>query len=204
MRSIRRQPRIRARPIRSSRSPRRAISAALRQGASRAVRRISADAAAADAARPFAARARRYRFLPGPGPRTIDAARLRQCRRPVCYEIVFSGQVVDRAAPPGAVFNPSNDAWFGTLGPAAASGAGAAARDRGGAADRPRDADRHLGGDRRRRPPARTVPHERQARSKCRCLTRSADPVLRVGNWMALRQPPRCCCSAVANRRWRR
>ncbi|MFM5883914.1 MAG: apolipoprotein N-acyltransferase [Novosphingobium sp.] len=56
-------------------------------------------------------------FWPGPGPRTLD---LGQWGRPgvqVCYEIVFSGQVVDRAARPQFLFNPSNDGWFGAAGP---------------------------------------------------------------------------------------
>lgn len=35
----------------------------------------------------------------------------------VCYEIIFSGRVVDRANRPDFVFNPSNDAWFGRWGP---------------------------------------------------------------------------------------
>jgi apolipoprotein N-acyltransferase len=35
----------------------------------------------------------------------------------VCYEIIFSGRVVDRANRPDFIFNPSNDAWFGSWGP---------------------------------------------------------------------------------------
>jgi apolipoprotein N-acyltransferase len=35
----------------------------------------------------------------------------------ICYEIIFSGQVVDRSNRPDFVFNPSNDAWFGSWGP---------------------------------------------------------------------------------------
>jgi apolipoprotein N-acyltransferase len=35
----------------------------------------------------------------------------------ICYEIVFSGEVVDRANRPDFLFNPSNDAWFGAFGP---------------------------------------------------------------------------------------
>ena len=35
----------------------------------------------------------------------------------ICYEIIFSGEVVDRANRPDFIFNPSNDAWFGRLGP---------------------------------------------------------------------------------------
>jgi apolipoprotein N-acyltransferase len=47
----------------------------------------------------------------------------------ICYEIIFSGQV-DRQ-PPRLPVQPTNDGWFG-LGAAAASGAGADARDREG------------------------------------------------------------------------
>ena len=35
----------------------------------------------------------------------------------VCYEIIFSGQTVDRKSRPDFIFNPSNDAWFGNIGP---------------------------------------------------------------------------------------
>ena len=35
----------------------------------------------------------------------------------LCYEIIFSGEVVDRANRPAFLFNPSNDAWFGAWGP---------------------------------------------------------------------------------------
>jgi len=35
----------------------------------------------------------------------------------VCYEIVFSGEVVDESHRPRLLFNPSNDAWFGRWGP---------------------------------------------------------------------------------------
>jgi apolipoprotein N-acyltransferase len=61
-------------------------------------------------------------FWPGPGPATLDLPAADG--RPVlgmggqiCYEIVFSGQVVDRANRPDFLFNPSNDAWFGWWGP---------------------------------------------------------------------------------------
>ncbi len=35
----------------------------------------------------------------------------------ICYEMIFSGQVTDRANRPDFIFNPSNDAWFGSWGP---------------------------------------------------------------------------------------
>ncbi len=56
-------------------------------------------------------------FWPGPGPRSIDLGRFGKVGVQVCYEIIFSGQVVDRANRPAFLFNPSNDAWFGSWGP---------------------------------------------------------------------------------------
>jgi apolipoprotein N-acyltransferase len=53
----------------------------------------------------------------GPGPRTIDLGRFGRVGFQVCYEIVFSGDVVDEAHRPDFIFNPSNDAWFGRWGP---------------------------------------------------------------------------------------
>ena len=35
----------------------------------------------------------------------------------LCYEIIFSGHVVDQRNRPEFIFNPSNDAWFGSWGP---------------------------------------------------------------------------------------
>jgi apolipoprotein N-acyltransferase len=56
-------------------------------------------------------------FIPGPGPRTIDLRGLGRAGIQICYEIVFSGQVADRADRPDYIFNPSNDGWFGRFGP---------------------------------------------------------------------------------------
>lgn len=56
-------------------------------------------------------------FWPGPGPRTLDLGRFGSAGIQICYEIIFSGQVVDRANRPDFIFNPSNDAWFGSWGP---------------------------------------------------------------------------------------
>jgi apolipoprotein N-acyltransferase len=59
-------------------------------------------------------------FWPGPGPRTLDlpfnGARVKVGMQ-ICYEIIFSGEVTDRANRPDFLFNPSNDAWFGSWGP---------------------------------------------------------------------------------------
>lgn len=56
-------------------------------------------------------------FLPGPGPRAIAVPGFGNAGIQICYEIIFSGQVVDRAHRPDFLFNPSNDAWFGSWGP---------------------------------------------------------------------------------------
>jgi apolipoprotein N-acyltransferase len=55
-------------------------------------------------------------FAPGPGPRTLAVPGFGAIGMQICYEIVFSGQTVDPAHRPRLIFNPSNDAWFGTWG----------------------------------------------------------------------------------------
>jgi apolipoprotein N-acyltransferase len=57
-------------------------------------------------------------FADGPGPRTIQLpGDWGKVGFQLCYEIIFSGQVVDRKSRPDFIFNPSNDAWFGRWGP---------------------------------------------------------------------------------------
>ena len=63
-------------------------------------------------------------FLAGPGPKTInfgDPAKggAGKAGIQICYEIIFSGQVVDPRpyARPDYIFNPSIDGWFGAWGP---------------------------------------------------------------------------------------
>ncbi|HEU4959458.1 MAG TPA: apolipoprotein N-acyltransferase [Sphingomonas sp.] len=56
-------------------------------------------------------------FKPGPGPRDFTLPGFGSIGGQVCYEIVFSGQVVDEHHRPALIFNPSNDAWFGSWGP---------------------------------------------------------------------------------------
>ena len=57
-------------------------------------------------------------FTPGPGPRTIDVGgEWGKIGFDLCYEIIFSGHVVDERNRPEFIFNPSNDAWFGSWGP---------------------------------------------------------------------------------------
>jgi apolipoprotein N-acyltransferase len=57
-------------------------------------------------------------FTAGPGPRTIDlGGQWGKIGFQLCYEIIFSGHVVDESDRPAFIFNPSNDAWFGRWGP---------------------------------------------------------------------------------------
>ena len=56
-------------------------------------------------------------FDPGPGPQTLEIPGVGRVGFQLCYEIIFSGEVVDRAHRPDFIFNPSNDAWFGAWGP---------------------------------------------------------------------------------------
>ncbi|MCY7281468.1 MAG: apolipoprotein N-acyltransferase [Sphingomonas bacterium] len=57
-------------------------------------------------------------FAPGPGPRSIQLPfGWGKVGFQLCYEIIFSGEVVDRTDRPDFIFNPSNDAWFGRWGP---------------------------------------------------------------------------------------
>jgi apolipoprotein N-acyltransferase len=56
-------------------------------------------------------------FWPGPGPRTLTLPGFGTVGGQICYEIIFSGQVIDRSNRPDFIFNPSNDAWFGAWGP---------------------------------------------------------------------------------------
>ncbi len=59
-------------------------------------------------------------FWSGPGPQTMTVnvdGRAVKIGMQICYEMIFSGQVVDRKNRPDFIFNPSNDAWFGEIGP---------------------------------------------------------------------------------------
>ncbi|OYU02664.1 MAG: apolipoprotein N-acyltransferase [Sphingomonadaceae bacterium PASS1] len=59
-------------------------------------------------------------FWPGPGAETMTVnlnGKPVKIGIQICYEVIFSGQVTDRKNRPDFIFNPSNDAWFGTIGP---------------------------------------------------------------------------------------
>jgi apolipoprotein N-acyltransferase len=53
-------------------------------------------------------------FWPGSGPRSLILPNGVKVGPQICYEIVFSGEGVDRKNRPDFIFNPSNDAWFGS------------------------------------------------------------------------------------------
>ncbi|WP_260483527.1 apolipoprotein N-acyltransferase [Sphingomicrobium flavum] len=58
-----------------------------------------------------------FDFSAGPGPENLDIPGIGLVGMQICYEIIFPGAVIDRDARPRFLFNPSNDAWFGSFGP---------------------------------------------------------------------------------------
>ncbi len=56
-------------------------------------------------------------FADGPGPQALDLPKFGKVGVQICYEIIFSGQIIDPAHRPSLLFNPSNDSWFGAWGP---------------------------------------------------------------------------------------
>jgi apolipoprotein N-acyltransferase len=52
-------------------------------------------------------------FTPGPGPETISVDGLPPFGPLICYEAIFSGQIVDEAHRPAWLVNITDDAWFG-------------------------------------------------------------------------------------------
>ncbi|MEX0921501.1 MAG: apolipoprotein N-acyltransferase [Rhodovibrionaceae bacterium] len=53
-------------------------------------------------------------FTPGPGPQTLSLPGLPPVSPLICYEVIFSGEVVEAGAPrPRWFLNLTNDAWFG-------------------------------------------------------------------------------------------
>ena len=59
-----------------------------------------------------------FDFAPGPGPANMVLPGFGAVGMQVCYEIIFSGHVVDRAHRPAFLFHPSNDSWYGYWGQA--------------------------------------------------------------------------------------
>ena len=52
-------------------------------------------------------------FASGPGPRTLRIPGIPPVGALICYEAIFTGQIVDEANRPDWMVNVTNDAWFG-------------------------------------------------------------------------------------------
>ena len=57
-----------------------------------------------------------FDFAPGKGPATLSLPPFGAVGFQICYEIIFSGHVVDPAHRPTFIFHPSNDSWYGPWG----------------------------------------------------------------------------------------
>lgn len=57
-------------------------------------------------------------FTPGPGPRTLDVPGVPPFGPLICYESIFSGEIIDKRIRPDWLVNITDNAWFGdTTGP---------------------------------------------------------------------------------------
>lgn len=56
-------------------------------------------------------------FKPASGADNISLGKHGLMGLQICYEVIFSGETVNDNARPDFIFNPSNDAWFGFIGP---------------------------------------------------------------------------------------
>jgi apolipoprotein N-acyltransferase len=52
-------------------------------------------------------------FVPGPGPRTLHPPGLPPFGALICYEAIFTGQILDEADRPAWMVNITDDGWFG-------------------------------------------------------------------------------------------
>ena len=59
-----------------------------------------------------------FEFSPGPGPRGLDLPAFGRVGFQLCYEIIFSGDVIEPGRRPAFLFQPSNDSWYGYWGQA--------------------------------------------------------------------------------------
>jgi apolipoprotein N-acyltransferase len=57
-----------------------------------------------------------YDFAPGHGPDGLDLPAFGRVGFAICYEIIFSGAVVQSGHRPAFLFQPSNDSWYGYWG----------------------------------------------------------------------------------------
>ena len=52
-------------------------------------------------------------YSPGPGPETVHVPNIPSFSPLICFEAIFSGEVVDKADKPQWLLNLTNDAWYG-------------------------------------------------------------------------------------------
>lgn len=141
-------------------------------------------------------------FDPGPGPQSLPLPGFGAVGVQICYEIIFSGQVIDRAHRPRLLFNPSNDAWFGRWGPPQhLAQARLRAIEEGLPIARatPTGISALIAADGRL---LATVPHERAGVIEAP-MPPALPPTLfaRVGNWLAMAMAIALVIAAVAVRR---
>ena len=148
-------------------------------------------------------------FTPGPGPRTIDiGGEWGKVGFQLCYEMIFSGDVVDEKHRPGFIFNPVERRLVRPLGPAAASRPGAAPRGRGRPPDAALDADRDQRRDRCPRPcrEVAAVAHRRRdrrhpsARRQCAAALRALRQCHPAAARLRARSSAALCLAAAAAR----
>jgi len=144
-------------------------------------------------------------FRPGPGPLNLEIPGFGAVGMQICYEIVFSGEVVNRANRPAILFNPSNDGWFGSWGPPQhLAQARMRAIEEGLPILRstPTGISAVIGADGRL---IATIPHEQRGAIEVP-LPPANPPTLfsRAGNWMALLVTLMFAALAIAIRRWAR
>ncbi|MBX9814846.1 MAG: apolipoprotein N-acyltransferase [Proteobacteria bacterium SG_bin5] len=146
-----------------------------------------------------------YDFAPGPGPRSMALPGFGPVGMLICYEVIFSGHIVDPARRPRLIFNPSNDSWYGRWGPAQhLAMARLRAIEEGLPIVRatPTGISAIIAADGRL---LGTVPPERAGAIEA-VIPPAAAPTLfaRLGNWLALIVGGLLGASAVAFRRWGR
>ena len=143
-----------------------------------------------------------FDFAPGKGPATLSLPPFGAVGFQICYEIIFSGHVVDPAHRPTFIFHPSNDSWYGPWGLAEhLAQARMRAIEEGLPIVRatPTGISAVIAADGRL---VATIPHERAGVVEVR-MPPALPPTLfsRLGNWAALIVALAFLVAAIANRR---
>lgn len=141
-------------------------------------------------------------FTPGPGPRTLSLPGFGAIGVQVCYETIFSGELIEPGHRPRLLFNPSNDAWFGSWGsPQFLAQTRMRAIEEGLPIVRatPTGISAVIAADGRL---VATIPHERAGVVEVQ-MPPALPPTLfsRLGNWAALIVALAFLVAAIANRR---